>query len=408
MDKVTENSTGTIQFKLIKLFLATYKYVLFILLTITLILYHEAMIEMANVNYIQNFFIKNIYSSPSLSTSTSTRLQINITNKIDRLLIDYKQIHENIMNNRTKLRISFNESPSAGYANRLYSMLSSFVIALVTDSAIVINWDRIHEFIQEPFENTFNKYQNQNNEFNYKYNSGNILTLSSTNQWSKHKDMKSLINTRVPQDKYRFFYNSYNAYFFELCCNPIYYEKFFHYGLVTRDTIDKALNATKNMSVNSNQMNQNLIIQVGYEVGGNLLNKIWKPKPTIQNQINFILNSSFKDYFVIGIQLRYQYISDNEDTSKFVNCAMMIETNLTNSIQNRKYKGIKWFVTSDREDVLNRLVKLYPEKIIIGEGKIGHVEDNKNSYPRAIMDVELLSNCNELVITGGSTFGIII
>jgi hypothetical protein len=99
--EVTENSIASIQFKLIKLFLATYKYILFILLSITFILYHEAMIEMTNINYIQHFFTtKNNYSS-----TLTNRLQINMANKIDRLLIDYKQIHQNIMNNPNGLLI---------------------------------------------------------------------------------------------------------------------------------------------------------------------------------------------------------------------------------------------------------------------------------------------------------------
>ncbi len=388
----SSSSSLSIRTKLLQLFHASFKYILLILIFTTVFLYHELIIESTNLNYIQRFFIYNF----------------SFLNENDKLMSEYKQIHENILNNKTKLKISFNESPSAGYANRLYSMLSSLVVALVSDSAIVIKWDRIDEFIEEPFVKMFDRFEKQQNEFNFRYKKENLLTLNTINQWSKYKDMKSLIQTKIPQDANRFYYNSINGYFFEICCNPIYYEKFYHYGLVNRNTIDKAFKLTKNMTANSNQVNQNIIIQVGFEVGGNLLNKMWIPKPFIKKQIDNYLNKTFHDYFMIGIQLRYQYISDGQDTSKFIDCALMIEKNRTKFIQDRNYKGVKWFVTSDRADILDRLVKSYPKKIIVGEGTIGHIELNKNSYSRSIMDIELLSNCNELVVTGGSTYGIII
>ncbi len=70
-----------------------------------------------------------------------------------------------------------------------------------------------------------------------------------------------------------------------------------------------------------------------------------------------------------------------------------------------KYKGVKWYISSDSSDVLNKLVKEFPNKIIIGNGLMGHVEEDPNAYERAILDVELMSRCNELVVTGGTTFG---
>jgi len=46
-------------------------------------------------------------------------------------------------------------------------------------------------------------------------------------------------------------------------------------------------------------------------------------------------------------------------------------------------------------------------KIITSKGKIAHVLDDPNAYERAILDVELLSRCDRLIITGGSTFGLV-
>ena len=70
-----------------------------------------------------------------------------------------------------------------------------------------------------------------------------------------------------------------------------------------------------------------------------------------------------------------------------------------------KHKGIKWFISSDLESIADILREKYPNKIVTGNGVIGHILRNKDSYQRAILDHELLSRCDELIITGGSTFG---
>ena len=141
-------------------------------------------------------------------------------------------------------------------------------------------------------------------------------------------------------------------------------------------------------------------------VGGNLLNRLWVPKKEIRYLTKKFIENWFNGYFVIGIQLRYQYIDDALDTHNFLKCALDIESNQNSSMLFKlKYKGIKWFVTSDNSEVLNRLVNEHPDKIITTYGHIGHTGSDEKAYFRTIMDLELLSNCNELIITGGSTFG---
>ena len=140
------------------------------------------------------------------------------------------------------------------------------------------------------------------------------------------------------------------------------------------------------------------------------MNKMWIPKKTIRDRVEYYYDNYFKGYYVIGIQLRYQYIDDKADTPTFLNCAKQLETELFPSLGdsfNRKYKGVKWFMTSDNELILNRLLTKNKHKAIVANETMGHVEENPNSYPRAIIDVELLSRCNELIITGGSTYGFV-
>jgi hypothetical protein len=326
-------------------------------------------------------------------------------------LYEYRLIHESIMNGKLSIKISVNSEIPYGYGNRLYSLLSTMVIALVTDSALNVKWKMIDKYINEPFLKTFYNFSNQSNEFNIEFNSTNVINPKSLWSWRPEKPMEKLIETSFPIDKTRFLYNDIDAYFFELCSNPDYYDKFFYYGLVSRETLLKAHEITYNMKNKlenyTSEYKQDIILQVPFEVGGNLLNKMWIPKDHIMKKVEHYVNNIFKDYYMIGIQLRYEYLIDPLDTYKFLTCSFEIEANITQTIPNfiSKYKGVKWFVTSDSADMIDRLKKDYPNKIIDGEGQLGHIDSDQDFYPRTILDVELLSRCNQLILTGGSTYG---
>lgn len=95
---------------------------------------------------------------------------------------------------------------------------------------------------------------------------------------------------------------------------------------------------------------------------------------------------------------------NQEDVQIFINCALEIENDNKINIGNRK---VKWFISTDENAQIERLLKRYSDKILTGEGKIGHVSFESDAYERTILDIELLSNCNETILTGGSTFGFI-
>ena len=59
-----------------------------------------------------------------------------------------------------------------GYGNRLYSLLTSFVAAVLTDSALMVSrWNGIRDYIDEPMNRTFHKFS-RIDPFNpaFKYN----------------------------------------------------------------------------------------------------------------------------------------------------------------------------------------------------------------------------------------------
>jgi hypothetical protein len=48
----------------------------------------------------------------------------------------------------------------------------------------------------------------------------------------------------------------------------------------------------------------------------------------------------------------------------------------------------------------------YKEKSFTSNGTLGHIDlDAEDGLRRAVLDVELLSKCDEIIVTSGSTFG---
>ena len=103
------------------------------------------------------------------------------------------------------------------------------------------------------------------------------------------------------------------------------------------------------------------------------------------------------------MQLRFFYLNSFHDIIKFISCANAIE-------QKNKFfnnKTVKWYISSDSDAYLNEILNYFPEKAFSSNGTIDHIASNVNGYEKAIIDIELLSYCNELITTGGSTFGFV-
>ncbi len=89
-----------------------------------------------------------------------------------------------------------------------------------------------------------------------------------------------------------------------------------------------------------------------------------------------------------------------------LNCSLDVERKLVSTGLRSKYNQVRWFLTGDNEEVLERVISDQPAgRVILGLGKIDHVEGEPEAYTRAIIDLELLSYCDELILTGGSTYG---
>ena len=191
-------------------------------------------------------------------------------------------------------------------------------------------------------------------------------------------------------------------YFFDLAANIKNAQKLVHFGFVTSETVKKAKKIIKDKHV-TKAWKLDSLFQIGFEFAGHVLNKYWLLKPNIKEKISDFIKQKFSGNFIIGLQLRFNYLN-HEDIQTFIKCAFEIEKH--NKIYNSN-QNVKWFISTDESAKIRNLIKRYSNKILRAKGKIGHIALESEAYERAILDIELLSHCNETIITGGSTFGFI-
>ena len=118
------------------------------------------------------FIIYNSSKTVNNSSIEKAYLKINLDVYKNTTLKEYIDLH----NKQVELKqgseyygrkISLNKSPNAGYANRLYSFLTSLLTGILTDSAILVAWnfgssENIGKYIDTPFENIFISNQKYN------------------------------------------------------------------------------------------------------------------------------------------------------------------------------------------------------------------------------------------------------
>ena len=94
------------------------------------------------------------------------------------------------------------------------------------------------------------------------------------------------------------------------------------------------------------------------------------------------------------------------DPEKFINCALDVEREYLLKDKSLSSDSFKWFLTGDSQDKMDQIIKKYPTKAFsTNKYQLGHIGEQNVGYHRTILDVELLSKCDELIVTGGSTYG---
>lgn len=112
----------------------------------------------------------------------SRHVPIDLTSK------PYLQIHQENILNRVRPNVVFYKTDFVGYGNRIYSMLSAFMISVLTDSALLINWPLIHNHIDCILPYTFYVFRDKS-FLDYWQKSPKICNLKTVtiNTWAYEK-----------------------------------------------------------------------------------------------------------------------------------------------------------------------------------------------------------------------------
>ena len=343
-----------------------------------------------------SLYVYSIYSLKNFYFLTEKNAYFLIKDTLDEFININKKL---LSDNEEPKKVVFSKAHGEGYGNRLYNIISSLLIGVLTDSVVLIDvWSEIDKHIQIPYDGFYKT--NKSSSLNSNYKPEQIYLFRARNMWAYKKKIGLLMQTSIPRNLTRFMYISTHALFMEMCTNPAYFEKIKYYELASHKTIKKALDSIKYNKTDDEKMDS--LFQIGFEVGGNLLNKFWLPKKSLGDVIDYYLNKEFTNSYVIGIQLRTQYFDLKKDLDKFFNCALKLEENVK---QSNKNKTVKWFISTDSEKLSNIIKKLYTTKAISANGTITHTHFHSVGQARAIIDIELLSRCDEIIMSGGSTFG---
>jgi hypothetical protein len=284
-----------------------------------------------------------------------------------------------------KLVFSLPQIMYAGYANRVYNILSSLTIALVTNRDCYISCDGLQDYVDYIDLPVVNGY--------FDYEQGAFESSKPEYSWSKERNSSGLMTTTIDDTPHLIKFSFNVAYFFEVSSNPKYYNKLLEAEMVSMQAIENALglnNKTEKEKVDA-------LLQVGFEVAGNLLQKVWKLKPTILNSIRGFINEHFnRETFIIGMHIRMDFLRTVPSyLQKFIDCAFEIESKVDYAS-----KRVRWFVISDSIEVVNEIIRKHPDKAFT----FAKSKNIPAGIGKVLVDNEVFSYCDELIITPGSTF----
>lgn len=182
-----------------------------------------------------------------------------------------------------------------------------------------------------------------------------------------------------------------------MALNQSFWPTFQAYDLVSDETLNQAGRILKKGRLRNTAYTINVLWRVGFEFAHNVLKTFWTPNAHLQKHVDYYYKKYFKGYFMIGMQLR-DYLNWQDYLIVF-ECANDIESILK--------VPVKWYVSADSNDLLMKIKNMFGDKIVHSNGSIAHIDINPDGYLRALIDIELLAKCDELIISGGSTFGLL-
>jgi hypothetical protein len=177
--------------------------------------------------------------------------------------------------------------------------MTAFMVAIVTESALLIDWPEIKNYIKEPFKLSFHKFNDSSPlDFNVKHPGIYRINTESINSWNYEKRLIG-DKIRIPGNITRFYVSDIISYFFDLCQNRAFTEKLVRYGYVRNRTASRAFDLLNDdESLDSQKID--FIFFIGFEFAGSFLNRHWVPNESLTRKLNTFVDRNFKESFIIG------------------------------------------------------------------------------------------------------------
>ena len=374
---------------------------------------HEWMLLLSSSSSSLSFDRHLARSNESTTTTTTTPVATIYNNKVNSN-DSLARIQQRMLDGELPVRAAVNTLWKNGYSNRLYSMLTTLCVSLFTESAFfVANWTEIGAYIEEPFAGTFRFYELPRFvELMTSSAAANRQEISVNNKqrWVVRKQLDYFVTYEINMTRPLYVVPWVDAYFFAMCANPARYARLNELGLVARSTTERALAA-----LNASQLDESAklerVLRVGFEAGGNMLNKYWLPNHKLRTFIAHYKAKYFDTHYVIGVQFRFEFFgipaaklnASDCPLLFFERCAHNIERQwlLDNSSSSSKPKDkVLWFVATDHSYVYSILESRHGANKVLWARGI-----SLDGWESVIVDVELLALCDEIVVTGGSSLG---
>jgi hypothetical protein len=222
------------------------------------------------------FLLNGEQTSTIESVNKRTTVEFKPVKIDEEPLKNYFKIHEQILNEKNaSLRKIFITNPGdGGYGNRMYAFISSALIAILLDCQLVVNWRSKETLYVDPPIDLFDKVQ-----INDGFSSNANQTYAfphPTYPFRPSKDIKNLIENpyKVPENFMRYIHGSGRPLFTEISANILFYDKFRLYKLARDETLDRAFEALKDHKNYSNEELQGRVLNVAFEIGGNIMNRL--------------------------------------------------------------------------------------------------------------------------------------
>jgi hypothetical protein len=310
---------------------------------------------------------------------------------------------------------------TVGYGNRLYAFLNALALAILTESKLILNWEHVDKYVDilKDYQNNKLNFVNSKHKLYSSEPEKIVYDTNTVNAWAKSKNISIIINSSYIPSSFQQLLNSsknnqpivleiqnYNPLFFELLAGSSseltqFRSKLSKCGLLDEKIVNEA-------NKEENRLNINVMFSVGFNFANSILNRLWVPSEKSLKQIinKYMTENEFESSFVIGLQMRFGYMSYGSDVENMIKCAINVEKMLLSKNEKRR---VKWFIAADSDRYLRKIKQNINDnlksKVISLHGRIAHIDKNGGGYERTVLDNEILSRCNELIITGGSTFG---